>query len=798
MTVPTAPPAGQAEFVRGFEHHRAGRTAEAAAHYRAAIAANTRHVDALHLLGLLTAQAGHAAEAERLIGEALKLDQAAPLIWSNYGNVLDMLGRPDEAITAYDRALALDRNHVDAVFNRGGVLLATGRATEALAAFVQAGQLTPGQPVIGTARGNALQALGRHQEAIALYDAVLGVAPGHVDAVANRAMALLDLGRIEEALAGFDRALQMAPGQRVARIGRAHALVLSGRPAEGLALIKAVTAAEPGNAQAWYVQGHALLARFEIAAALDSFTRAIAGKPDFLDAVYNCADALRALGRYAEAIPVYERVLAMDPEHTHAMSGLAESAMQCCDWDTTRRLTPLLERKIEVAIAEAQPASRANAGSPNGIGSGRGLMPFSFLSLSSSKQLQLDCARLFTRNTCPAPATPLPRPAVQPKSRLRVGYLSADFRRHAMAFQMAELFELHDRAGFEVIGLSGGPDDGSAIRQRIARAFDRFHDVVGLTNRQLAELMHRERIDIAVDLNGHTVYSRLAALAWRPAPVQATYLGFPGTSGAPFVDYVIADRIVAPLDDQAYFTEAIVHLPDCYQVSDRQRRFAHLKPTRADYGLPERAFVFCCFNSSYKISADIFALWMRILKSVPGSVLWLVRGGDAMCDNLRRAVGAYGIEPSRIVFCDVVETDVHLARHALADLYLDTLPYNSHGTGSFALWGGLPMLTCLGPTFAGRVCASLLHAIGLDELVTHNLADYEALAVKLASEPDTLARLRGLLAENRLTLPLFDTDRFRRHIEAAYETMWEIAVRGDMPRSFVVPQQIQGPQGGRG
>ena len=249
---------------------------------------------------------------------------------------------------------------------------------------------------------------------------------------------------------------------------------------------------------------------------------------------------------------------------------------------------------------------------------------------------------------------------------------------------------------------------------------------------------------------------------------------------------MIADRIVAPLENKDSFTEAIVHLPDCYQVSDRQRRFDHLKPTRADYGLPEGAFVFCCFNSSYKISAEIFAVWMRILKAVPGSVLWLVRGGDSMCENLRRAASSHGVDAGRLVFCDVVETDVHLARHALADLYLDTLPYNSHGTGSFALWGGLPMLTCLGPTFAGRVCASLLTAIGLEALVTQTLAEYEALAVRLASEPALLGGYRKRLAANRLTAPLFDTDRFRRHIETAYQTMWEIALRGEQPRAFAV------------
>ena len=271
-----------------------------------------------------------------------------------------------------------------------------------------------------------------------------------------------------------------------------------------------------------------------------------------------------------------------------------------------------------------------------------------------------------------------------------------------MAYQMAELFEVHDRDRFEILGFSGGPDDGSPIRRRIARAFDGFHDVAASTNEAIARRIHASGIDVLVDLNGHTIHSRIGALAWRPAPVQATYLGFPGTSGAPFIDYVIADATVAPMSDQPFFTERIVHLPDCYQVSDRRRKPAGEVPTRAECGLPDQAFVFRRFNSSYKISAGIVDVWMRILAATPGSVLWLVRAGDTMVANLRRAAAERGVDPGRIVFCGMVEPDEHLARHAVADLYLDTLPYNSHGTGSFALWAGLPMLTCFGPTFAGR------------------------------------------------------------------------------------------------
>lgn len=765
MSTAALPP-GHAEFLRGFEHHRAGRIAQAQAHYEAAVAANPGHVDALHLLGTIKAQTGSPVEGERLIAAALRLQPDAAQILSNYGNVLNLLDRKAEALASYDRALALVPGQADAMFNRANVLFALGRLEEALAGYESAARLAPGNPVVATGRGNALMALKRHAEALAAYDQVLAAAPGHLDAILNRSSVLKELDRAEEAIAVYDRVLAALPANATARLGRAHALVMLGRATEGLAAIEPVLALEPDNAEAWYTHGHALLALVRLEDALASFTRAAALKPDFIEAVYNRADALRGLGRYPEAMPEFERVLAKDPDHTHALAGLATAAMQCCDWHTRSRLTSVLEAKVRA-------------------GGGRGLMPFSFVSLSGSKELQLACARNFTAQTCPQPPVRLWQGRPQRRERIHLAYLSSDYRRHAMGYQMAELFEVHDRARFKVTGISAGPNDHSPVRRRIETAFDEFHDVAAWRSKETAELIHRLGVDIAVDLNGHTIYSRMGALAWRPAPVQATYLGFPGTSGASFIDYVIADRIVAPAQDQPFFSEAIVHLPDCYQVSDRQRKIGP-KPTRAACGLPEAAFVFACFNSSYKIAPEIFGVWMRILKAKPDGVLWLVRGNDTMRANLWHAAEAHGVARERLVFCEAVDPEAHLARHACADLYLDTLPYNSHGTGSFALWGGLPMLTCLGPTFAGRVCASLLHAIGLPELVAGSLEEYEAMALALANDPSCLAAVRKRLADNRETAPLFDTDRFRRQIERAYETMWEIALVGEAPRPFAV------------
>ncbi len=767
------PPPANPQLLRALDHHRAGRTAEAAALYRTVVAAEPRNADALHLLGTIEAQSGNPAEGERLIAAALAINGGMALMWSNYGNVLGLLGRREEAIAAYDKAIALQPGFIEAFYNRANHLVACRRAGEALAGLdevlARTPATSPARHILMTGRAHALVGLERYEDALAAYDAVLAMAARNVDAIAGRGNVLKQLGRHAEAIAAFDSAIGMVPGHLDAILGRAHAQVLLGAIDEPLAILDRVVAVQPANALAHYIRGHALLAALRTSDALSSFERAAALMPDFREAVFNVADTLRRLGRNPEAKAVYERLLAEEPGHPHGLTGLAEVAMQCCDWDTVRRIAPRVEDNVRAGT--------------------RGMMPFSFLSLSSSKELQLACAQNYTRIVCPSPPRVLTgqgQARARDAGKIRLGYLSSDFRRHAMAYQMAELFEIHDRARFEVIGLSAGPDDGSPVRQRIAKAFDQFHDFARLADADIARRIHEAGVDVAIDLNGHTAYSRIGALAWRPAPVQATYLGFPGTSGAPFIDYVIADATVAPFSDQPHFSEQIVHLSGCYQVSDRSRRAAATVPTRSAFGLPESGFVFACFNTSYKIAPEMFGVWMRILKALPGSVLWLVKSSEAMAGNLKRTAVAHGIDPQRLVFCGMVEPEAHIARHALADLFLDTLPYNSHGTGSFALWAGLPILTCLGSTFAGRVAGSMLRAIGLPELVTDTLADYEALALRLASDPALLAGLRRRLVAGRDTTALFDTDLFRRHIEAAYTTMHERAAAGEPPRAFAV------------
>jgi predicted O-linked N-acetylglucosamine transferase (SPINDLY family) len=371
--------------------------------------------------------------------------------------------------------------------------------------------------------------------------------------------------------------------------------------------------------------------------------------------------------------------------------------------------------------------------------------------------------------------------------KIRLAYVSGDFRRHPVAYLIAELFERHDRNRFEVVGVSYGPDDGSEERQRLVAACDQFHDVRARDEREVATLINDLQIDIAIDLGGHTENSRPGLFRDRPAPVQVSYLGYTGTMGADFIDYVIADKVALPFDLASSFTEKIVHLPDSFLVNDTKKAISPNTPSRVDAGLPERGVVFCCFNNSFKISARVFSAWMRLLAGVDGSVLWLPQMNGRATENLRAAATAAGVDPERIVFAPRLASMAdHLARQRLADLFVDTTDYNAHTTASDALWAGLPVLTCAGSAFPGRVAASLLHAVGLPELVTTSLDDYEALALKLARDPALLQSVRSRLIANRLTHPLFDTDRFHRHIEAAYATMLDIARRGEAPRSFSV------------
>jgi len=789
-----------ATLQRAVAFHQQGRLDEAEPLYQAILDAQPGNFDARHLLGVARLQRGRNDEALALITGALQTKPDSAEALANAGMALQALGRQAEALASYDRALALRPEFADAMFNRGNALHALGRLAEALASYDRALAINPRLTGALGNRGNVLQALNRHEEALASYDAALAlrpddaqmlnnrgnaarvlrrfadavadfdralaIRPDHAEALNSRGTAFADQHRYADAVASYDRALAANPEYADAFNNRGNALHALGRDADAVADYDCALAIAPGHATALYNRGIALHALNRHEEAIADYGRALAIRPDYVDALYNRGIALAERKRHAEASASFEEALAIDPDARRVMGAAMHARAHLCDWRDHARMTAQLR---------------------GGVAAGKLVtVPFPFLNVSDDPALQLACTSAFAADAYPPAARPLCNGDRHAHERLRVAYLSANFHEHAVAYLIAELIERHDRGRFEITGISFGPDSAGGMRARLMGAMDRFIDVRGQGDAEVAQQLRDLEVDIAVDLMGFTMDARPGILAHRPAPIQVNYLGYPGTMGAPYVDYIIADRFLIPSADEVHYSEHVVVLPDSYQVNDTRRPIAAETPTRSAAGLPEAGFVLCCFNNSYKITPAVFDVWMRLLGRIDGAVLWLLACEPTGESNLRHEAKARGVDPDRLVFAPRAPLAEHLARHRLADLLVDTMPYNAHTTASDALWAGLPVVTCAGRTFASRVAGSLLRAVGLPELVTSSLDAYEDLAVNLATDPIRLRELRDRLARQRATAPLFDTDRFRRHIESAYVTMVELHRRGEAPTGFAV------------
>jgi predicted O-linked N-acetylglucosamine transferase (SPINDLY family) len=726
------------------------------------IRAHFNHAAALHELKRLEeAVAGY---DHLLLAQPDNVD-----IHNNRGAALHGMGRFAEALESYNRALALRPDHAEVLNNRGATQRELRRLDDALGSFERAILAKPDHAHALNNHGNILKEMKRHDEALRSYDRALTARENFADPMNNRGVVLNALERYEEALASFDRALALKPESIEFRNNRGTALLGLNRLDDALAAFDSVIAAQPAHPEAHNNRGMTLNKMKRLEEALASYDHALAARPDYADALCRRGSLLEELKRLDDALASFDRALAFDPNSSHALGGAASCAAKLCDWPMRAKIAAALPQHIRDA--------------------GGFIAPFVLLGYSDDPRLQLECSRNYFANHVRALPPPVWTGEVWRHDKIRVAYLSSDYRVHPMGHLLADFLETHDRSFFEIVGISHGVDDGSDIRKRIVAAFDTFHDVRGMDDEQVARLLRDLEIDIAVDLQGYTGLERIGMFARRPAPISASYIGYPGTMGAPFLDYIIADRIVAPFERQEFFTEKIVHLPDSYLPIDRKRAISPRALTRAEMGLPEQGFVFCSFHSSWKITPVLFDIWMQLLRRIEGSVLWLVGDNKTLRWNLTREAERRGVDRSRLIFARRLAGDEHMARHALADLFLDTLPYNAHSTGSDALRAGLPIVTCIGEAFPARVASSQLHAIGLPELVVSNLDDYRALALKLATDPTALATIRAKLLKHRDTYPLLDTERLTRHLEAAYRTMWEVWQRGEGPRSFSVPAQ---------
>jgi predicted O-linked N-acetylglucosamine transferase (SPINDLY family) len=735
------------QLARAQALHQQGQPASARLIYEEILKAQPEQFDALNALGVLSGQSGDLSQAVRYFDRAITVQPGNFGAHCNRGLALKQLKELDEALACFDRAIVLDSNSAIAHYSRAEACRELGRIDEALASYQAAITINPAFVHCYYGRGVVLQQSARADAAIASYDQALMIKPDHFDAHLNRGACLFSLGKYLEALASYEQAVALRPKQSPAYLLRGHALKELHRLEAALASYDQAIAINSSDAQAHCARGTVLLMKGTVEAALSSFDKAIAIKPDYVDAYYHRAFSLRMLERFAEAAADYKVAARLAPDFEFLPGTLIEASQHACDWTEFDTLVPRIAAGIE--------------------GDRRISHPLIFQALVDSARLQYKAARIWADYACPALDSPGTKAPHARPGKLRIGYFSADFREHPVARLVSELIELHDRSRFEIIAFAFGPRTEDELRQRLIRAFDKFIDVQEKSPGEIASLARSLDVDIAVDLGGYSYNSRPNIFAHRAAPLQVSYLGYLGTMGASYIDYIIADRTIITPNTEGYFTEKIIYLPDTFQVNDRKRHIDEVF-TREDLGLPPSGFVFCCFNTSYKIVPSTFAGWMRILNKVPGSVLLLYAGHKIVEVNLRAHAARQGIDPQRLIFGKFLPPPKYLARYRAAGLLLDTLPYNGGTTASDALWAGLPVLTLSGESFASRVAASLLKAIGLPELITSTQQRYEELAIELASNPQRLTQIRTKLRDNRLTSPLFDTPRFARNLEAAY------------------------------
>ncbi len=743
-----------AVFKKAMALHQAGRLQEAAVLYEQLIARFPKSPpQVLACLGTVKLQLGKIEAGVQILEQSLRIspNQLEPL--NNRGLGLMQLSRFVEARKSFDRAIALKPDYAEAYNNRGNALYGLKRLNEALASYERATKLKPDYAEAYYNRGNILNELKRLDEALASYERAIKLKSEYAAAYYNRGNILNELKRLDEALASYDRAIALNSAFAAAYSNRGNTLYGLKRLDEALASYSHAIALKPDYAESYKNQANTLFELKRLNEALASCDRAIALRTDYAEAYYNRGNILIELYRFDEALASLYKALAIKPDFPYALGLGLLCKMYCCNWDDIDTAFARIIRTIDLDQ--------------------NSLTPFCGLMIPSDLAHQQHCAQSYVEDKYPASATPLWQGERYAHERIRVGYFSSDYKNHPVSHLIAQLIECHDRTRFEIIGFSFGPLTTDPWRQRLEKAFDRFIDVRTQTDRRIATMAREMEIDIAIDLNGHTQDARTGIFALRPVPIQVNYLGYPGTIAADYIDYLIADQVVVPEDHRPYYTEKVVCLPHSYLPNDSTKAISDRHFSRAELGLPEDAFVFCCFNNAYKITPVLFDIWMRLLKAVDGSVLWLSDLGATAVKSLRGEAEKRGVSPDRLVIAERMEKlEDHLARIRHADLFLDTFYYNAHTTASDALWAGLPVLTYMGDTFAGRVAASLLTAVALPELITHGHAEYESLALKLATQPNQLAAVRQKLAGNITTQPLFDTLLLTKHIEAAYVEMY--------------------------
>jgi protein O-GlcNAc transferase len=790
--------------------HQSGELQKAEEIYKKILEVHTNHSDCLHLLGVAAHQRGNSEMAVFLIKKAIRSNKNNPFYHNNLGAALREMGAQEEAIANYQKALQLKPDYAEAAYNMGSVLLLTGSLTESVSWYEKAIQIKPDyvdaytnlaagynklnrpddaliccqnalalNPNCAEAlnnMGNALMALNKQNEAIACFRKSISIEAANPEAHCNLGNAFHDLGRPEEALDCYRSALKLNPGYGEAYNNMGIALREQGRLNEAMFSYQKAMQLRPEDPEAYHNMGNVFKDQVKLKEAIGMYQRAIDRNPALIDSYVNLGTALEEQGRSDEAISSYLKALDIHPEFPKAYSHLVHQLQHLCAWQELEAFSTKLDKLTAQALDAGKKPDE---------------MPFLNLTRHADPSLNYKVAKAWSNEiSCRVSGISQFYPTSKgtsgvkklKESRIRVAYLSNNFKNHPTAHLIQGMFRHHNREKFEVHCYSYGEDDNSCYRAKIKTECDRFIDIRMLNHIDAARRIYDDGVDILVDLVGYMKANRLCIPALRPAPIQVRWLGLAGTTGADFFDYLIADALVVPEGQAPFYSEKLVHMPHCYQINDNTQVIRGNDIKRADFGLSEGDFVFCSFCSRYKLDPVIFESWMKILKQVPGSVLWLLGGSDTAEKNLMQAAESRGINCNRLVFAKKIPREDHLVRLQLADLALDTRIVNGAITTSDALWSGVPVITLQGSHFASRMSSSILSAAGLPEMVTHSLDGYETLGVRLAGETDELNAIRHRLVRNRLSVPLFDTALFVRNLEIAFEKMWDVYQCGDTPR----------------
>ena len=701
----------------GISHHRNGNLQEARKIYSTVLDQDDNNFDALYLLSMIYYQLGDYQKTLTLSSKAIQLYPQNHFPYLCRGNGLFELHQYADAIENYDKAISLQPDSADAYINRGNAYQQLHRYEAAIENYDKAIHLQPDNADIFYNRGNAYQQLHRYEAAIENYDKAIHLQPDNADAYINQGNLFGELKKYKDAIDSHQKAINL----------------------------------EPYRSVCYSNLGNILQQTHQYEAAIKSYDKAISLEPNNIDAYVNLGNLLRERKNYEAAIECYTKALLIDPQVEFIPGSIYYLKQSLCDW------TNLITSRSHL-IKEVNEKKLV-------------FHPFDFLSAKDSPSAQKICAENYAKKTYPANNSLGVIPLHDKKQKISLGYFSADFYNHATSHLIAELIELHNKKKFELVAFSFGPNIHDESRQRLEGAFHHFIDVSGISDQEVALLSRKMGIDIAIDLKGYTQDSRPGIFSYRAAPIQVNYLGYPGTMGSHYIDYLIADHTLIPTSSQQFYTEKIAYLPNSYQANDTKRKISLNAFSKFELDLPEKGFIFCCFNNSWKITPETFDSWARIINQVEGSVLWLLESTPQIKGRLIKEVELRGISKDRLIFAKKMPLGKHLSRHHLADLFLDTLPVNAHTTASDALLTGLPVLTLRGESFAGRVSASLLNAIGLSELITITQVEYENLAIKLATSPNDLQSIKEKLSTNKSTKPLFDSSLFVKHIEQAYIEM---------------------------